>query len=330
MINVVSSRLADLNFQIKHLFVLGFLIFVKLLKHMVFGTLSEEELLILSSKTGHTLWEFVTGFLVFYFNADFGHKVSPEALKYGGLFLCVLLVKFYGFLIADRVHKLYFSHSMQAAGSIKYPYLRLGFGIAVLNFVNLLLVFKFVHDVMWHRFIQHNVFIIIFGFEILNYCPIAVSTSFIFALNCYETIVFEQGELEAQRRGRRKKLGYIYALEFFLCFFRLGMTASFSLFFLYRYTFPFHSMPSSYISLKMTIVKARALVDLLKRDMMLHKLKVPAETTNGKCIVCYEELRLAQREEVRYVVPCEHSFHNTCLKRWLNISPTCPVCRCKV
>lgn len=304
-----------------------------LLKYLVFGTLSDAEVLVLSSKSSHTAWEFVTGFLVFYFSADFGHQVAWEALQYGGLFFCVLLVKFFGFLIADRVHNLYFSpsnHTADSVKSVRYGYLRLGLGIVIINFVNILLLYKFFHDVMWQRYMYNNVLGTIFGFEVLNHCPSTISTSFIYAFNCYETLVLLSLDSRAKRLWRRKKLGSIYALEFVLNLLRLIMTVVFYLFFLYHYTFPIHSMPSSYISLKKTVAKARALIDLLKRDIMVHKLQIPDEVVQRKCIVCYEDLELVPIKEIRCVVPCQHSFHDTCIKRWLRISPTCPICREKI
>lgn len=303
---------------------------MNLLKFLVFGTLTEDELLILRSKTGHTIWEFFTGFLVFYTSSGIDHNIPMEALKYGGLFLCVLLVKFFGFLIADRVHKLYFARPNPAAGSVKYGYLRLGFGIVILNFINLLLLYKFVHDVMWEGLGSRNVLIAIFGSEVLNHCPSTISTSVIYLLNCYEILHFLCRGLSVKKRWRRKKLGYIYALEFLLSLMRLGMTTIFSFCFLYYYTLPFHSMPSSYLTLKLTVAKARALIDLLKRDILLHKLKVPKVLPENNCIFCYEDLQIVDSSDVRLIVPCEHSFHYSCVKRWLKVSPTCPVCRQKV
>lgn len=327
---ILGEKISTFNFQVKHACVLGILIFVNLLKYLVFGTLTELELLILSSKTGHTIWEFVTGFLVFYSSAEIDHNIPMEALKYGGLFICVLLVKFFGFLIADRVHKLYFALPNPAAGGIKYGYLRLGFGIVILNFINLLLLYKFVNDVMWEGLGSRNVLIAIFGSEVLNHCPSTISTSFIYVLNCYETLIFLGRGLSAKKHWRRKKLGYIYALEFLLSLMRLGMTTIFSLCFLYYYTLPFHSMPSSYLTLKVTVAKARVLVDLLKRDILLHKLKIPESVLHNNCIICYEDLQSFDLSEVRYIASCEHSFHYSCIKRWLKVSPTCPVCRQKV
>lgn len=330
LIVILGDKLVTFNFQLKHACVLTVVVFVHLLKYLIFGTLTEEELLILSSKAGHTIWEFVTGFLVFYTSAEIDHNISWEALKYGGLFLCVLLVKFFGFLIADRVHKLYFAHPNPAAGSVNYGYLRLGFGIVLLNFINLLLLYEFVHDVMWQGLGSQNVLIAIFGSEVLNHCPSTVSTSFIYVLNCYESLRFLDRGTSAKKRWRRKKLGYIYALEFLLSLMRLGMTTVFSLCFLYYYTLPFHSMPSSYLTLKMTVAKARALIDLLKRDIVLHKLKIPESLPKNNCIICYENLQTVPLGDVRAIVPCEHSFHYSCIKRWLKVSPTCPICRQKV
>lgn len=328
--NSLSEKIINFNFQLRHTCVIGIFIVVNLLKYLVFGTLTDDEVLILNSKTGHTLWEFFAGFMVFYISADFGHETALEVVKYGGLFLCVLLVKFFGFLIADRVHKLFFSRPQAAAGSFKYGYFRLGFGIILLNFINLLLLSKFVHDIMWHGFRHQNVLVTIFGSEVLNHCTSTVSTSFIFILNCYETIHFLEQGVQAKKKWRRKKLAYIYALEFFLSLMRLGMSIVFSACFLYYYTFPFHSMPSSYVTLKMTVSKARALVDLLKRDIVLQKLKISETPIDFDCIICYENLNASKKSDVRFIVPCKHAFHFVCLRRWLKVSPTCPTCRQKV
>lgn len=46
-----------------------------------------------------------------------------------------------------------------------------------------------------------------------------------------------------------------------------------------------------------------------------------------KCVVCVEEF--GKGEEVA-VLPCEHCFHGACVKTWLGLHGTCPVCRASV
>jgi hypothetical protein len=47
----------------------------------------------------------------------------------------------------------------------------------------------------------------------------------------------------------------------------------------------------------------------------------------GKCVVCVEEF--GKGEEVA-VLPCEHLFHGECVRTWLGLHGTCPVCRASV
>jgi hypothetical protein len=42
------------------------------------------------------------------------------------------------------------------------------------------------------------------------------------------------------------------------------------------------------------------------------------------CIICTEEL--SSHIEIEYL-QCFHKFHLTCIKKWINIKPICPVCK---
>jgi hypothetical protein len=42
------------------------------------------------------------------------------------------------------------------------------------------------------------------------------------------------------------------------------------------------------------------------------------------CIICKEEFE--ENEKVNHI-PCEHTFHNNCIKQWLKVRNTCPICR---
>nr|GLL36613.1 E3 ubiquitin-protein ligase CIP8-like [Ipomoea trifida] len=46
------------------------------------------------------------------------------------------------------------------------------------------------------------------------------------------------------------------------------------------------------------------------------------------CVICLEELKVGRDVAV---MPCSHhSFHDDCLSSWLEISPSCPLCRRKM
>ena len=41
---------------------------------------------------------------------------------------------------------------------------------------------------------------------------------------------------------------------------------------------------------------------------------------NDVCAICYQELLTAK------VTLCNHYFHSTCLRKWLNMNDSCPLC----
>ena len=54
------------------------------------------------------------------------------------------------------------------------------------------------------------------------------------------------------------------------------------------------------------------------------------EQTNTEiCIICIEPLDNTQKQNK---LPCNHSFHDSCISKWLNNSPesNCPICRYKI
>jgi len=52
-----------------------------------------------------------------------------------------------------------------------------------------------------------------------------------------------------------------------------------------------------------------------------------AETKNDSCPVCLEDF---QNKEVLAICPCGHVFHKKCLKKWLVVRSTCPMCMAQV
>jgi hypothetical protein len=50
----------------------------------------------------------------------------------------------------------------------------------------------------------------------------------------------------------------------------------------------------------------------------------PAEEDNCCCLVCLEPF---QQGEQLLSLPCCHSFHDPCIRRWLQGQNTCPVCK---
>ena len=46
------------------------------------------------------------------------------------------------------------------------------------------------------------------------------------------------------------------------------------------------------------------------------------------CCICLERLRSRRRS--RRVLACGHHFHHECIRKWVNVSTTCPVCRQRI
>lgn len=64
-----------------------------------------------------------------------------------------------------------------------------------------------------------------------------------------------------------------------------------------------------------------------KRELSrLKKFKINKDhiASNLECTVCTEKYRL---QELCHLLPCKHFFHQDCIKPWLQLHNTCPVCR---
>lgn len=69
---------------------------------------------------------------------------------------------------------------------------------------------------------------------------------------------------------------------------------------------------------------------LLRRDAV-NKIKcLPTASTeqleqhNDICAICYQDMKTA------IITPCNHFFHAGCLKKWLYVQETCPLCHCQL
>jgi ABC-type bacteriocin/lantibiotic exporter with double-glycine peptidase domain len=52
------------------------------------------------------------------------------------------------------------------------------------------------------------------------------------------------------------------------------------------------------------------------------RMVVVKESDDGQCSICLENV-----QEGRQTLPCGHEFHEDCLREWLALQNTCPVCR---
>lgn len=287
------------------------------IKWVVFGKLTVNEVRNLRVKISYTAWEFGLGFVMLYFGNS---QVNDQYLKYGGMFVCVLLLKCFHYLCVDRAFTLYLN-------DMRFPFVRFAFGLTLLNVVDGLLIYKFIQEC--REGLGNNILVLIFGFEICNIFPLLVLTTVKYVLNCIEYWRFGQFVTEPfveQSVTSWKDFHRLvtYVAEFVVNLTRFAMTCMFLVVFLYYYTFPLHILPSSYLSLRVLVLKTRCLIDYRKRRLQLQRAITPSEAV-GDCIVCLESMSELV-SDVRQL-SCSHTLHYSCLSSWINYSPTCPVCR---
>lgn len=69
---------------------------------------------------------------------------------------------------------------------------------------------------------------------------------------------------------------------------------------------------------------------MLRREAVKKLALLPTATEdqihnyNDVCPICYQPLLTAK------ITPCGHFFHATCLKKWLYVKDTCPMCHKKL
>ncbi|KAK2540702.1 Rnf145 [Columba livia] len=69
---------------------------------------------------------------------------------------------------------------------------------------------------------------------------------------------------------------------------------------------------------------------LLRRDAVNKIKSLPVATKeqleqhNDICAICYQDMKTA------VITPCSHFFHAGCLKKWLYVQETCPLCHCQL
>ncbi|ODQ81963.1 hypothetical protein BABINDRAFT_170548 [Babjeviella inositovora NRRL Y-12698] len=345
----------------------GFLVLLFLLgqftKWLIFGKLNPAEIRNLKDHMYFTIWEFVLGLLIVHRIGTSRHGVDggdnymtsvTYSLKYGGLFLCVLLLKSFHLLCVDRVNTIFANHDRSVESSWfglrasfqqrKYTltHLRFSLGIVLLNFIDLVLIRRFKNEVYHYK--NYNLLLVIFGFEIINLYPLIIFTSMKYFLN-YREYCQSLGSDEEPLGSHKQQL--LNALEFLVNAVRFINYCIFSIIFVHLFTVPLHVLPSSYKCFRIAVNRTRVLIEYKKASLRLLKM-ARHFTTPGieglqlcdwRCTICYGDLVSASgrcrvesgdvsalNESLTGLI-CGHAFHSECIKSWLVCSTTCPICR---
>ncbi|XP_077149122.1 uncharacterized protein LOC143810112 [Ranitomeya variabilis] len=59
-------------------------------------------------------------------------------------------------------------------------------------------------------------------------------------------------------------------------------------------------------------------------NIILPTRDVTPEEETQSCVICMTEYEIGEQV---IVLPCDHSFHQGCISRWLRSNPLCPLCR---
>ena len=327
----------DLRWTISHFrgngIILAVLLVSNCIRWLVFGQLTPLEVQNLKAKTGYTVWEFVFGYLVYIHGSatddspgGFTFVDKNQLIKFGGLFLSVLLLKSFHFLCIDR-SKTFFNSNSTHLPNARLLLLRFTVGLFLVNFVDIMLIYRFFFELYHAVNLRNNILVAIFGFEIFIIFPTIVSTTITFAFNLYHEIS-KNGDESRTDGLSPSNLKILKIVAFITNFLRFSMTVVFSVIFLYKFTFPIHILPSSYLTLKVLVVKTRLLIDDVKIDLRIKKFHRPEkdlDILDPCCIFCFD--RLQWDDKVITTPNCGHSFHSECVRRWLQLSNQCPTCR---
>ena len=71
----------------------------------------------------------------------------------------------------------------------------------------------------------------------------------------------------------------------------------------------------------------RVLVGITDIDAVSSITKLDDDEVDAKCAICLENLVGDNARVLRRLTRCQHVFCHGCIKEWLNIAKTCPMCK---
>ncbi|KAI0463134.1 hypothetical protein LJB42_003153 [Komagataella kurtzmanii] len=304
----------------------------KFVKWVVFGELRPTEIQNLKDSLFYTSYEFILGLImVRVLNGDVFDW--NQALKYGGFFLSVLLLKSFHYLTMDRVRNIFpmYKHSGR---NLTLLHLRFAMGIVLLHYVDVVLMIQFFREIFFNSK-QMDLLVLIFGFEVFNLHPLIVYTSITYLGNYLEFRRQSPSRYGDDYRSDLKERIF-HLVDVIVNIIRLGMFILFSSLFVTFFTIPaLHVLPSLYICLRQLIGRTRRLIWLQKNAIKLVHINNELEDTDlslmtkvdNKCVICLDRLDSPNRTAKK--LRCDHTFHSICIQSWMLVSRNCPVCRYK-
>jgi len=281
------------------------LMFAKILKTLLFGTLRSVEYEQLIEKFFYAVTETCLAFTVF--RDDF----SPWFIA---LFTLLLFMKTFHWLTDFRVDY------MERSPVITTLYhVRIATLLVLLTTVDFLLVKHAIHS----NITQGVSVQLVFGFEY------AVLLTFAYSIGA--KYVCHTIDLRSPNPWENKAM-YLLYMELIVSFVKCVLYMSFLVIMVYIHNFPLFIIRPMYINFK---AFKKALRDNIQSRRAIHNMNTlypdptAEELAQGDtvCIICREEM--TQPAGVKKL-PCGHLFHALCLRSWFQRQQTCPTCRLDV
>merc|ERR1719423_296127 len=281
------------------------MMFAKMLKTLLFGTLRSVEYEQLIEKFFYAVTETCLAFTVF--RDDF----SPWFIA---LFTLLLFMKAFHWLTDFRVDY------MERSPVITTLYhVRIATLLVLLTSVDFLLVKHAVHSNMTQGVSVQ----LVFGFEY------AVLLTFAYSIGA--KYLCHTIDLRSPNPWENKAC-YLLYMELIVSFVKCILYVAFLLIMVYIHNFPLFIIRPMYINFK---AFKKALRDNIQSRRAIHNMNTlypdPTEEELAQgdtvCIICREEM--TQTAGVKKL-PCGHLFHALCLRSWFQRQQTCPTCRLDV
>ncbi|KAI3509855.1 hypothetical protein L1887_25378 [Cichorium endivia] len=77
------------------------------------------------------------------------------------------------------------------------------------------------------------------------------------------------------------------------------------------------------VNLDRQVVAGHSIYDI--GDVVKEQIYDNSTCKNNNCVICIEKFK--EKETIKVVVSCQHSFHAHCINDWLRVNRSCPICR---
>lgn len=295
-----SPSMAVIYVQVLILAFLG----TKLLQKVFFGTLQQEETDHLYERLWFTTTETCLAFTVF--KNDFNNNFIA-------LLTLLLVLKSFHYLAEKRVELLERSPTISSLCQVRMTFLLL-----ILSALDMTLIHVAIDSVLSNG----PLFYIVFGFEYGILLVVLFSFTLKYMIHCLEIFLAVSWE---------EKSVFLLYTQLIFGFINVCLYLAFVAAMVSAYVMPLFALRPLYYSLTSfkntfydVIMSRRALRNM--NTLYPNATQADIEAYDNVCIICREDMH----DRASKKLLCNHIFHTSCLREWLQRQQTCPVCRTSV